>query len=285
MIQVRTAELTEGTIEYAWEGEERGSRTILVAHGGNCNCEMRFDQESLNAAGFSILVPSRPGYGRTSLGHGESAQQQADAMASLLDALGIRSVGVLGLSAGGPVALELSRRHRARVSCLVLEECVVDVWVSRWSPRYWAMRYLMHPKRQARLWEAQRREFADHPRRHLRRLARMFSTLDPDEVVADWSERDVERYGQLLARLDSGAGFVRDIDHRAEHLEEISAPTLIIHSRFDRNVPFRHALSAHRRIAGSELYEAPAKSHLVEMGAHRQEIVQKRDEFFRARMA
>ena len=49
-------------------------------------------------------------------------------------------------------------------------------------------------------------------------------------------------------------------------LEEIAAPTLIVHSRFDGDVPYRNATHAHARIAGSELVTVDQFGHLLWWG-------------------
>ena len=71
--------------------------------------------------GFTILAPSRPGYLRTPLSVGQTPEQQADAMISLLNTLGINKVAVIGFSAGASVAFQMALRHPDRVWGLVLE--------------------------------------------------------------------------------------------------------------------------------------------------------------------
>jgi pimeloyl-ACP methyl ester carboxylesterase len=66
-----------------------------------------------------VIVPDRPGYGRTvspALGIGANA----DAVVHLLDRLGIAEALVAGHSWGGGVALAVAQRHPDRVSALVL---------------------------------------------------------------------------------------------------------------------------------------------------------------------
>ncbi|MDY6796419.1 MAG: hypothetical protein SWK76_14260 [Actinomycetota bacterium] len=51
--------------------------------------------------GFATICPSRPGYLRTPLSTGRTIEEQADAMAALLDYLELEKVGVVCCSAGG----------------------------------------------------------------------------------------------------------------------------------------------------------------------------------------
>ena len=108
-----------GPIEYASAGEGLPLLTVHGAGGG-------FDQgvalasQLLGEGGFRGIAPSRFGYLRTPLPSDASAEAQADAFACLLDTLGIDRVPVLGVSAGGPSALQFALRHPQRCSALIL---------------------------------------------------------------------------------------------------------------------------------------------------------------------
>ncbi len=111
-----------GVIEYAAVGG--GPQTILISHGAGGG----FDQ-GLDAAGsfvrgagtgMRVVAPSRFGYLRSSLPEDASPEAQADAYACLLDALNIHRIVMLGVSAGGPSAMQFALRHPARTSALLL---------------------------------------------------------------------------------------------------------------------------------------------------------------------
>jgi pimeloyl-ACP methyl ester carboxylesterase len=70
--------------------------------------------------GFRVVLPSRPGYGRTPIATGRTYDEQAEAFAALLDALGIERYAVFGISGGGPGAIALAARQHERVTALVL---------------------------------------------------------------------------------------------------------------------------------------------------------------------
>jgi pimeloyl-ACP methyl ester carboxylesterase len=94
---------------------------VLVVHGAGGG----FDQglalgEQIMRSGFRVIAPSRFGYLRTPLPADASAEAQADAHACLLDALKIARAGVVGVSAGGPSAMQLALRHPDRTTALVL---------------------------------------------------------------------------------------------------------------------------------------------------------------------
>ncbi len=73
---------SKGAIEYTLLGS---GPVVLVCHGTSSNCFSVESFQPLADAGFSVLTPSRPGYGRTPLVSGISAAQAAEAMIALLD--------------------------------------------------------------------------------------------------------------------------------------------------------------------------------------------------------
>jgi pimeloyl-ACP methyl ester carboxylesterase len=63
-------ELSCGPVKYRLEhhGLHHGhddSSTVLILHGGHMRASLPLGEEVFTEAGYSVLVPSRPGYGRT----------------------------------------------------------------------------------------------------------------------------------------------------------------------------------------------------------------------------
>jgi pimeloyl-ACP methyl ester carboxylesterase len=107
-----------GLIEYASIGE---GAPLLVVHGAGGGFDQALDFATrLNQAGFRCILVSRFGYLRTPLPADGSPEAQADLYASLLDSLGIPEAAVIGVSAGGPSALQFAIRHPQRCPALVL---------------------------------------------------------------------------------------------------------------------------------------------------------------------
>lgn len=106
-----------GPIEYAAPGN---GPPLLIVHGagGGFDQGMSFAQAFLDR--FHVVAMSRFGYLRTPLPKNASAQTQADAHATLLDALDIKQVAVVGISAGAPSAMQFALRHPQRTKALVL---------------------------------------------------------------------------------------------------------------------------------------------------------------------
>ncbi|MEO8204977.1 MAG: alpha/beta hydrolase [Chthoniobacterales bacterium] len=85
--------------------------------------------DNLAQNGFQVIAPSRPGYLGTPLKTGLTPEDQADAMANLLNTLGIERVGVLGFSLGCPAAIQFAIRHPDRTWGVVLTSTVVKRYV------------------------------------------------------------------------------------------------------------------------------------------------------------
>ena len=107
-----------GPIEFAEAGD---GPAVLLIHGAGGG----FDQGlALGGVflgdGHRIVAPSRFGYLGTPLPADASPEAQADAHLRLLDALQLDRVPVIGVSAGGPSAMQLALRHPERCSALVL---------------------------------------------------------------------------------------------------------------------------------------------------------------------
>ncbi len=76
------AHTSAGAIEYTLRGS---GPTVLVCHGTSSDCFSREVTQPLVEAGFQVLTPSRPGYGRTPMSVGASASVAAGAFVALMD--------------------------------------------------------------------------------------------------------------------------------------------------------------------------------------------------------
>jgi pimeloyl-ACP methyl ester carboxylesterase len=106
-----------GQMEYAVAGQGPPCMMIHGTGGG-------FDQglafaRPLIVAGWRIVSPSRFGYLRSTNPQDPSLENQADALADLLDELGFARLPVIGGSAGALSALQFAIRHPDRCSALV----------------------------------------------------------------------------------------------------------------------------------------------------------------------
>ncbi len=120
----RTVPTPQGTVEYVDLGGP--GRPVLVLHGNNGGWDQGVDwaRRRLGKGARAIAV-SRYGYLGSELPADASTEGQADALARLLDTVGLDRVRVVSLSAGSTAAARLALRHPDRVERLVLESPVL----------------------------------------------------------------------------------------------------------------------------------------------------------------
>ena len=107
-----------GPIEVQQAGE--GIPLLMIHGSGGGHDQGMAWARPLAQHGVRVIAMSRFGYLRTPRPADASPEAQADAHVCLLDALGIGRAAVMGVSAGGPSALQMAIRHPDRVSALVL---------------------------------------------------------------------------------------------------------------------------------------------------------------------
>jgi pimeloyl-ACP methyl ester carboxylesterase len=263
------AQTVRGPVEYARSG---AGPVVLVLHGTPGGYDRGGQlRRQLTGRGLGVLSVSRPGYLRTPLEVGRTPAEQADAYASLLDALGVDRVGVLAVSGGGPSALEFARRHPDRVWALALvapvtgsipEEEVrgrsafvraTDALFGRdfagWA-QVQALRLrpqLVLGERSDLLNEDSKRRFQEDPAK----LANLLDVASASLVNGSLRRVGVENDHAQFARLEPIA------------YREIACPTLLVHGTGDRIVPLAHAEAAAREIPGAELLELHDGDHFI----------------------
>ncbi len=172
---------------------------------------------------------------------------------TVVDDLGLERFPLIGLSQGGPVAIEYAHRHPERVSRLVLVGAFVK-------------------GRRARSLTAQdQREF--EMQRELIRLGwgrdehsfRLYfsSVFMPDADPQLWTD-----FAELMRRTTSAENALRlfdacldmDVTKAAAALD---VPTLILHGRDERRIPFEQGLTLASLIRGSRLVPLDTQNHLM----------------------
>ena len=228
--------------------------TVIIAHGALGGHD-RARLYSFPEAGFRFICPSRPGYLRTPLSVGQSFEQQADAMAALLDALQIEKSAILGCSAGGPVAIHFALRHPDRCWGLVLGNAITGPLSSTHG--------LMGPIARALFdwdwltWFGVNRLVLYSLRPKLYQHVRGVPGKQ-DKVVAMLKTM----YPTSLRR----PGFVNDMEQIYQYpsypLGQITTPTMVIHGTSDMVVPFSHGLRSADTIPGAQFFSIEAGTHL-----------------------
>jgi len=255
----------EGTrFEYRDVGQ---GPVVLLLHGTQSSCDEIYHVDALRQAGYRLLIPSRPGYGKTPLKN-EDARTLASFYRCWLEEIGIDDYAVYGISAGGPTAIALAAANPA-VRALVLAAAVtgsVDVAFKR---------VLIHPALQApslilqhAIWGLARRANQKKPDDSAVRLTGLTSLLGSSDIEHRLSDRDVELMKATIGVMGPGRGLLFDLTQEVgeKELRQIDCPVLIVHSKADKAVPYENALHAKRLIPQAQLITSKSPGHLIWTG-------------------
>lgn len=254
-----------GAIEY----QEAGAGVaLLVLHGsgGGHDQGMSFAR-ALTQHDVRVIAVSRFGYLRTPRPADASPEAQADAAACLLDALGVARAVVLGLSAGGPSALQMAIRHRDRVAALVLLVPLVYK-----PPAIADSAPPMSDRGDALLLRLLGSDFLFWTGLQLARDQVVRHVLaTPPELVAAAGERERERVNAVadaILPVSARAAGLRDDTGLGKRLvpyalAAIGAPTLVISARDDGFGTYAGADYTASRIAGAKFVGFERGGHLL----------------------
>ena len=240
-----------GEVEYA----ERGSGDpVLVVHGIFHNCVGGL----LSVRDFSdrrFIAPSRFGYLGSNMPLDATPAHQADALAALLDALGIDRIDVIGESAGTTSALQLALRHPERVKHLAVLVGNLPGSPTAVVQPSWARLF----NRQLPLWLL--RAFAPSM------MVRLVAGLPKGFVMSRDDARFVTEFIDSLFPVSPEGvdfdAFVSNADVNDYNLEAINVPTLIIHTRDDQVASHEASKRAADRIPGARFVSLESGGHLM----------------------
>ncbi|MGG4397073.1 alpha/beta hydrolase [Paenibacillus thiaminolyticus] len=274
MKKINNLHIDEGVIiEYSSVGE---GIPILVFHGGHSNCNEEFGYNELVEQGYSIITPSRAGYGNTSHIVGANLKTACKAYLELLNHLKYERVHVIAISAGGPSGIYFASHYPERVISLTLQSAVSKEWLTSKHKEYKAAQLLFHPSREKYSWKLLRLMSNLFPRFTFKQMASSFSKLTYSEVLTYITDDDMNKFQKMNHRQRSGHGFMIDLSQTSlisnSDLQAIKCPTIILHSQNDNAVPIQHAYHAHRHISNSKLSILDTWGHLIWLGTGSEQV-------------
>ncbi|MCY7941681.1 alpha/beta hydrolase [Bacillus inaquosorum] len=265
--RVRTITFEGLTLEYSVTGK---GAPIMVMHGGHSNCYEEFRYTSLVEHGYSIITPSRPGYGRTSKEIGKSLADACRFYVKLLDHLQIDNVHVIAISAGGPSGICFASHHPERTNTLTLQSAITKEWLTPQDTEYKVGRILFRPPVEKWLWKLASSLNNAFPRLMFRAMSPQFSTLSFQRIKSMMDEKDIEAFRKMNSRQRSGEGFLLDLPQTAavssKELQAITCPVLIMQSVYDGFVDLSHAHHAKEHIPDAALCLIHSWGHLIWLG-------------------
>ncbi|MEO4052616.1 alpha/beta hydrolase [Solibacillus sp. CAU 1738] len=271
------------SIEYSIVGK---GEPIFVMHGGHSNCNEEFGYNSLIENGFSIITPSRAGYGGTSKEVGKSLSVACKYYLKLLNHLNIHKVHLLAISAGGPTGIYMASKFPERVATLTLQSAVTKKWLMPNDKEYKAARKLFHPNVENFTWSLISFMNKIFPRFIFKQMFPSFSKLKYNDATELVSNDDINAIRKMNCRQRSGYGFFIDLaqinEITMQDLRAVTCPTLIMHSKHDGSVPLEHAYFAQENIPSSKLCLLESWGHLIWLGKSSNVTDENIDEFLKS---
>ena len=267
-LEVEMIDTPRGPVEAAHAGQ---GPAVLMIHGIPGSWRQIVPLAEDLASESKVVLVSRPGYGDTPLHTGKSADEQADAFASVIEALGIHKVTVIGVSGGGPSAAAFAERHPDRTSSLILACALAPHLLT--VPKQ--MRFILSVPFLGEITSlltrrAARRKLKDPVavdqaiRKNLTEDEK--SRLDENPQIA----ADLVRFS--LSHLDAPpgiAGYRNDIAQinrvratRRPEFATATCPTLILHGSSDETVPLEHPRFYATAIPGADFVVYEKAGHL-----------------------
>ncbi|MEZ5638547.1 MAG: alpha/beta hydrolase [Burkholderiaceae bacterium] len=254
-----------GPIEYQQAGQ---GVPLLMIHGSGGGHDQGMDwARPLARHGVRVIAMSRFGYLRTPRPADASPQAQADAHVCLLDALGIKTAAVIGVSAGAPSAMQAAIRHPDRVRALVL---VVPI---AWKPGSVAdSAPPVSDRKDALLLRLLGSDLLFWSALHLARNPMLQHVLaTPPSVVAAASaveQARVQALAEHILPVSLRAAGLRDDTRLGKSLgryalESIRAPTLVISARDDGFGTYAAAHYTASHIPGARFVGFDTGGHLL----------------------
>jgi pimeloyl-ACP methyl ester carboxylesterase len=254
-----------GRIEYIDRGD---GPVVLVVHGITQGADggLRELATDVVPPGNRVIVPSRFGYLGSDMPDGATPEMQADALAALLDAIGVGRALVLAGSAGSTSALHFAIRHHDRAPALLLVSAnVPGPHQARGMPPRAVFRAIFGSD--PVLWSMN--TYMPGLMARLSQVLRVPDDLQPtDEDVAK-IRRAMEGVllGKMRVRGEVFDAFVSNPAINEVELSDVPVPTMIVHARDDTGPPYPAAVAMARQIPCARVVTVDHGGHLM-LGKH-----------------
>lgn len=255
----RYADSSGVSIAYQVHGE--GPLDLVFVPGFVSHVELIWDEPTVAAffrrlASFARLVVfDKRGQGLSDrLGRPPTLEDSMDDLRAVMDAAGCERPALFGISEGGPMAALFAASHPERVSSLVLYGTYARMLAAPDYP-------VGLPSSALDTWAGiMRRDWGGPVGMDL-----WAPSAKGDRGFEEWWAR-LLRYGTSPAGAIALMDLYREVDVRVA-LSAIEAPTLVVHCRGDRMIPFSQGRYLADHIAGSRFTIFPGTDHLAFTGA------------------
>ncbi len=281
-------DLPSGKIHYRLIGD---GPVLFFMHGGPGGIDQDYFIKYLVEEGYSILTVSRPGYLQTPF-QTLSYEQQADQYIELLDKLHIKKVVPMGVSAGGPLALNLANKYPERTHAMIMEAGISTIYdiPDNAEDSFWMKLYLNEGIQDLLSWLsiimvtwAFKLTF-----KSILRLETLLDKEGVDKFTVLAAEDPARRNWVMGLMKVTGPMSIRKagLDHDIKLMtaieripvDNIAVKSLLFYSRDDNDVKWLNAEYLTNNLADYELIETHG-GHFMWVGEDMEKIKRKRVEF------
>ena len=229
---------------------------VVLLHAFPLNSKMWEPQIEALSDRFRFIAPDLKGFGGSDAPEDTSTYSMdsyADQVAAVLDDLGLDKVVVAGLSMGGYIAFAFLRRHRDRVSALVLADTRAEADPPEGIEKRTNQQGMVRNEGTAGLIEA-------------------LSGALLGEATREKKPDVVQKVKELMAE-NGPSGFIGALEamkgrpDSSDELTSIDVPTLVIVGEHDGVTPPDAARKIHEHVGGSRLVVIPEAGHLSNLEA------------------
>jgi 3-oxoadipate enol-lactonase len=230
-----------------WDEQGQGAPVLLIM-GLGLTSDMWHRTRPLVAAKYRTIALDNRGVGRSEVPPGPySIALMASDAATVLDAAGVSSAHLYGVSMGGMIAQEFALQYPARVRSLILGCTAAGGSTAvRAEPEVWqllTLRTTMTPE-----------EFSTAANKYIHDGGTPRERIEEDLTIRRQWYPSSEGYQAQLQGILAWESYSR--------LPQIAAPTLVIHGETDRLIPVANARIIAERIPGAKLVTIPHASHI-----------------------
>ena len=234
-------------VKIYWEEQGQGAPILLIM-GLGWTSDLWYRTRPVLATRYRTIIFDNRGVGRSDVPPGPySIAQMASDAAAVLDAAGIESTHIFGMSMGGMIAQEFALQYPKRVRSLILG-CTAAGGPQAVSAEPEVLQILMLRGVDPEVAAQAISPFIYHS-------ATPKERIEEDMVLRRTWFPTAEGYFAQLQAIMGWEAFNR--------LAQISAPTLVIHGDCDQLVPPANGKLIAERIPGAKLAMIPRTSHIL----------------------